>query len=161
MAAVDNFYFFIFFRLTCEFLGLESEHEGSICWPNNKIIDDVFLSLHTTLSTFHMILTVWPLACPNIWTQSTKLYLLPLLSPHCRMELVMQRTGWSSRAPKIDDEEATMLTLSVLCHASANFVCRMAASALALSSRHQCRTPRIAVLGLLVVVAPAVALPRA
>ena len=94
-----------------------------------------------------------PLACPNMWTRSTKLYLLPLLSPHCRMELVMQRTGWSSRAPKIDDEESPMLTLSVLCHTSANFVCRMAASVLALSSRHRCRTPRIAVRGLLVAVA--------
>ena len=67
----------------------------------------------------------------------------------------MQRMGWNSRAPKIDDEESTMLTLSVLCHASANFVCRMAASVLALSSRHRCRTPRIAVRGLLVAVAPA------
>ena len=29
----------IFFRLTCKFLDHESEHGGSVCWPNNKIID--------------------------------------------------------------------------------------------------------------------------
>ena len=39
MAVVDNFYFSIFLRLMWEFLGLESERGGSICWPNNKIID--------------------------------------------------------------------------------------------------------------------------
>ena len=38
-SSVSNFYFFIFLRLTCEFLGLESERGGSVCWPNNKIID--------------------------------------------------------------------------------------------------------------------------
>ena len=36
---VGNFYFFIFLRLTWEFLSLESEHGGSVYWPNNKIID--------------------------------------------------------------------------------------------------------------------------
>ena len=39
MAVVGNFYFYIFLRLTWEFLGLESERGGSVCWPNNKIID--------------------------------------------------------------------------------------------------------------------------
>ena len=39
MAVVGNFYFFIFLRLTWEFLGLESKRRGSVCWPNNKIID--------------------------------------------------------------------------------------------------------------------------
>jgi len=39
MAVVGNFYFFIFLRLTWEFLGLESERGDSVCWPNNKIID--------------------------------------------------------------------------------------------------------------------------
>ena len=39
MAVVGNFYFSIFLRLMWEFLGLESERGGSVCWPNNKIID--------------------------------------------------------------------------------------------------------------------------
>ena len=39
MAVVGIFYFFIFLRLTWEFLSLESEHGGSVYWPNNKIID--------------------------------------------------------------------------------------------------------------------------
>ena len=39
MAVVNNFYFSIFLRLTWEFLGLQSERGGSVCWPNNKIID--------------------------------------------------------------------------------------------------------------------------
>ena len=39
MVVVGNFYFSIFLRLTWEFLGFESERGGSICWPNNKIID--------------------------------------------------------------------------------------------------------------------------
>jgi len=39
MAVVGNFYFCIFLRLTREFLGLESECGGSVCWPSNKIID--------------------------------------------------------------------------------------------------------------------------
>ena len=38
MAVVGNFYFSIFLRLTWEFLGLESERGGSVCWPNNFII---------------------------------------------------------------------------------------------------------------------------
>ena len=37
MAVMDNFYFSIFLRLTWEFLGLENERRGSVCWPNNKI----------------------------------------------------------------------------------------------------------------------------
>ena len=36
---MGNFYFFIFLRLTWKFLGLESGRGGSVCWPNNKIID--------------------------------------------------------------------------------------------------------------------------
>ena len=39
MAAVGNFNFSYFFRLTWEFLGFESEREDSVLWPNNKIID--------------------------------------------------------------------------------------------------------------------------
>ena len=39
MAVMDNFYFSMFLRLTWEFLGLESECGGSVCWSNNKIID--------------------------------------------------------------------------------------------------------------------------
>jgi len=39
---VGNFYFSIFLRLMWEFLGLESERGGSVCWPNNKIIDSIF-----------------------------------------------------------------------------------------------------------------------
>ena len=36
---MGNFYFSIFFQLTWKFLGLASERGGSVCWPNNKIID--------------------------------------------------------------------------------------------------------------------------
>ena len=39
MAVMDNFYYSIFLRLTWEYLGLKSERGGSVCWPNNKIID--------------------------------------------------------------------------------------------------------------------------
>ena len=42
MTVVGNFYFSIFLRLTWEFLGLESERGGSVCWPNNKIIESVW-----------------------------------------------------------------------------------------------------------------------
>ena len=38
MAVVGNFNFFYFLRLTWEFLALESERGGSVCWPNNNII---------------------------------------------------------------------------------------------------------------------------
>ena len=38
MAVVGNFYFSIFLQLMWEFLYIESERGGSICWPNNKII---------------------------------------------------------------------------------------------------------------------------
>ena len=41
MFVVGNFYFSIFLRLTWEFLDPESERGGSVCWPNNKIIDRV------------------------------------------------------------------------------------------------------------------------
>ena len=37
MAMVGNFLFFL--RLTWEFLSLERERGGSVCWPKNKIID--------------------------------------------------------------------------------------------------------------------------
>ena len=37
MAVVGNFNFFL--QLTWEFLDLKSERGGSVCWPNNKIID--------------------------------------------------------------------------------------------------------------------------
>jgi hypothetical protein len=40
MAVVGNFYFSIFFRLTWEFLDLESERRGFVCRSNNKIIDN-------------------------------------------------------------------------------------------------------------------------
>ena len=39
MAVMNNFYFSIFLRLTWEFIDLESERGGFVCWPNNKIID--------------------------------------------------------------------------------------------------------------------------
>ena len=39
MIVVGNFNFSYFLRLTWEFLDLESERGGSVCWPNNKIID--------------------------------------------------------------------------------------------------------------------------
>jgi len=39
MSVVGNFYFF---RLMWEFLDLESECGGSVCWPNNKIIDYIY-----------------------------------------------------------------------------------------------------------------------
>ena len=41
MVVVSNLDFFSFFRLMWEFLGLESERGGSVCWSNNKIIEDV------------------------------------------------------------------------------------------------------------------------
>ena len=41
MTMVGNFYFSIFLQLTWKFLCLESERGGSVCWPNNKIIEDV------------------------------------------------------------------------------------------------------------------------
>ena len=47
MAMVGNFYFSIFLRLTWEFLGFESERGASVCWPNNKIIDEVSCSYKT------------------------------------------------------------------------------------------------------------------
>ena len=37
MAVVGDFYFSIFL-LMWEFLDLEGERGGSVCWPNNKII---------------------------------------------------------------------------------------------------------------------------
>ena len=40
MAVVGNFIFLFFLRLMWDFLDLESERGGSICWPNNKIIDN-------------------------------------------------------------------------------------------------------------------------
>jgi len=49
MAVVGNFYFSIFFRLTWEFLGFESERGGSVYWPNNKIIDMESLIISETL----------------------------------------------------------------------------------------------------------------
>jgi len=42
MAVVDNFNFFYFLRLMWKFLNLESECGGSVCWPNNKIIDSSY-----------------------------------------------------------------------------------------------------------------------
>ena len=43
MIVVGNFNFFL--RLTWEFIDLESERGGSICWPNNKIIDIIITSV--------------------------------------------------------------------------------------------------------------------
>jgi len=40
MAVVGNLIFLFFFNLW-EFLDLKSEHDDSVCWPNNKIIDVV------------------------------------------------------------------------------------------------------------------------
>ena len=40
MVVVGNFNFSYFLQLTWEFLDFESERGGSVCWPNNKIIDD-------------------------------------------------------------------------------------------------------------------------
>ena len=37
MTVVGNFNFSYFLRLMWEFLGLEIERGGSVCWPNNKI----------------------------------------------------------------------------------------------------------------------------
>ena len=41
MVVVGKFHFYIFLRLTWEFLTSESECESSVCWPNNKIIEDL------------------------------------------------------------------------------------------------------------------------
>jgi len=43
MAVVVNFNFSYFLRLMWEFLGFEIKRGGSVCWPNNKIIDCSFL----------------------------------------------------------------------------------------------------------------------
>jgi len=51
MTVVGNFYFFIFLRLAWEFLGLESECGGSVCWPNNKIIDSWVLAIKACMDT--------------------------------------------------------------------------------------------------------------
>ena len=40
MTVVGNLNFSYFLRLTWEFLDFESECGGSVCWPNNKIIED-------------------------------------------------------------------------------------------------------------------------
>ena len=40
---MGNFYFSIFLWLMWEFLDLESERGGSVCWPNNKIIDAYYV----------------------------------------------------------------------------------------------------------------------
>ena len=39
MAVMGNLFFSIFLRLTWEFLSPKSERGGSVCCPNNKIID--------------------------------------------------------------------------------------------------------------------------
>jgi len=57
MAVVSNFYFSIFLRLTWEFLGFESEREGSVYWSNNKIIDMESLIISERLRLFdHMLM---------------------------------------------------------------------------------------------------------
>ena len=53
---MSNFYFFIFLWLMWEFLCLECERGGSVCWSNNKIIDifeDNFLLTWKFLLIFH------------------------------------------------------------------------------------------------------------
>jgi len=52
MAVVGNFYFSIFLRLTWKFLDLESEREGSVCWPNNKIIDNTQIWITSVVSSY-------------------------------------------------------------------------------------------------------------
>jgi hypothetical protein len=60
MAVVDNFYFSIFLRLTWEFLGLENKRGGSVCWPNNKIINRCSKN---TLPDDHKLYTI-----SSVWT---------------------------------------------------------------------------------------------
>ena len=44
MVVVGIFYFSNFLRLMWEFISFESERGGSVCWPNNKIMDGQFYS---------------------------------------------------------------------------------------------------------------------
>ena len=59
MTVVGNFYFYIFLRLTWEFLSLESEYGGSVYWPNNKIIDNTWFldpcMFGTALNLLHLV----------------------------------------------------------------------------------------------------------
>ena len=59
MAVVSNLNFSYFFRLMWEFLGLESERGGSICWPNNKIINIITLS-KLNGHTLYIPIRLWP-----------------------------------------------------------------------------------------------------
>ena len=52
MAVVCNF---IFLFLSWEFLGLESERGGSVCWLNNKIIDSNVPPSNMHFQIFHTI----------------------------------------------------------------------------------------------------------
>jgi len=76
MAVVGNFYFSIFLRLTWEFLGLESEHGDSVCWPNNKITREaarafarLVLILEIYLAPLHLIIV-----CKFIFSQRRHLF---------------------------------------------------------------------------------------
>ena len=53
MAVVGNFNFSYFLRIIWEFLGLEIEHGGPICWPNNMI------SQYTVRLQFFFFFPVW------------------------------------------------------------------------------------------------------
>ena len=56
MAVIGNLNLFYFLRLTWEFLDFEGERGGSICWPNNKIIDERPAVLHMCYQKVTLIL---------------------------------------------------------------------------------------------------------
>ena len=71
MAVVGNFYFFIFLRLTWEFLDLESECGGSVYWSNNKIIDNQRVStenigMNQWSGLFRKRLLLWTFISSNL-----------------------------------------------------------------------------------------------
>ena len=62
MAVMGNFNFSFFLRLTWEFLDLESERGGSVCWPNNKI------TRRMTRAFARLVLKIQKFACCCIFT---------------------------------------------------------------------------------------------
>ena len=84
---MGNFYFSIFFRLTWEFLGLESKRGGSVCWPNNKIIDERPAVLHMCYQKVTLILLL------NFLNEKRKLHVnnqLKLLVSHSPGKYICQ-----------------------------------------------------------------------
>ena len=68
MAVVGNFNFSYFLRLTWEFLDLEIEFGGSVCWPNNKISQyNVMLQLFYFFQRGVVVCKYFSEACPEFF----------------------------------------------------------------------------------------------